>query len=206
MSHDLIFFIYGLRRKGDHLFHYVGKTVDPGGRLRCHLHDIKRSSSLPKSVWIKETMTNGDEIEMVILQECKLDDVDMAEKEWIDSLIRSGHPLKNVVGGVAKRLVRQSVDEDRSFDPLYKRTSLSGPLPKGPGRHARKRSVSFSSKTEGIIREAMALWPFLDRSSAISMMIWEWHRDEMWKSTDAVEGEILEIVKRLEEKSNDTDR
>jgi hypothetical protein len=90
-----ITYIYGLYEVGkEDEIRYIGKTYNPKERLRSHTKNFK--SNKDKSVWIKNIISNGSRIGMVILEECYENWSD-SEKNWINKYGLSN--LTNISSG-----------------------------------------------------------------------------------------------------------
>ena len=78
-------YIYGLTGD-DNVVRYVGKTIRPNIRKLEHIAESKSSKvNYYKNNWIKKILQNGENLRIVILEEC--DEFNWAEKEkqWIKS-------------------------------------------------------------------------------------------------------------------------
>lgn len=83
--------VYGLRASG--VFIYVGSTgQDP--RTRMHEHRSRARRGTKAGALYEQWRAMGiDAVEMVVLQQGG--DLEAGEAEWIERLLREGHPLTN---------------------------------------------------------------------------------------------------------------
>lgn len=93
-----MFYIYGLRLKGEREYRYVGSTVDMEKRLWAHFGDADR---LPDQAnpelrqWLRDNGRNG--VAMDMLQEVEEErDKRPTEQRWIIKLTKDGHRLFNI--------------------------------------------------------------------------------------------------------------
>jgi len=94
-NNNRITYIYGLYEVGkEDDIRYVGKTLNPKERLRCHIDRSK--SNKDKIEWIKSIKENGGQVKMKILEECS---VNWSEREsyWVDKY--NLDKLTNVLSG-----------------------------------------------------------------------------------------------------------
>lgn len=92
-------YIYGLREAGASKYRYVGLTTKtPEERLRKHLKEVRKGSTLHCHNWIRSV---GSRVEVRVLEECPqdLEYLKYSEKYWIMSLKEIGHDLTNMTGG-----------------------------------------------------------------------------------------------------------
>ena len=79
-----IAYIYGLRRSDDKKIRYVGKTINPKGRIYEHKYKaIKSNIPTHKQKWIRKALKNGQNIELIILKICPLDEFMKWEEYYI---------------------------------------------------------------------------------------------------------------------------
>lgn len=94
-------YIYGLRCPVDGGFRYVGKTTNTKTRLRVHLYDAKVGKyKHHTSNWIRSLQAEGMEPELVVLEECREETWQQAERDWIAKGKLLGWRLTNsTIGG-----------------------------------------------------------------------------------------------------------
>lgn len=91
-------YIYGLRRKGDTQFRYVGKANDPQARLAAHMTEAFRDHvRTHKNNWLRSV--GRKDVEYVVLEEVSSDQWKIRERYWIGHLRAEGHPLTNHLDG-----------------------------------------------------------------------------------------------------------
>lgn len=78
-------FIYGLSGN-DGVIRYVGQSYRPNIRKNDHISEAKRGVTSHKNNWIRKLLTNGENIEVHILDECNLDNWQEKEKYWISKI------------------------------------------------------------------------------------------------------------------------
>lgn len=91
-------FIYGLADPLSKKIHYVGKSDHPNKRLTQHLKDGK-SKRTKKARWIRSLTSRRLTPDLVILEEVATSKWADAERRWIRTLRKSGHPLTNQAPG-----------------------------------------------------------------------------------------------------------
>jgi predicted GIY-YIG superfamily endonuclease len=86
-----MFYVYGLRLKGDSEYRYIGCTSEPDVRLMAHLSYDNKGSD--KYTWLRE---NKDAVEMVTLATVEdRYDASVIEANQIAKHRRAGHRLFN---------------------------------------------------------------------------------------------------------------
>lgn len=93
--------IYGLRDPETGQIHYVGQcNGDPHNRYRKHIHlsQSGRERNIEKARWIGELLAKGKEPSLVILEQCKADQLNEREQWWIKHYLAQGFDLVNIVG------------------------------------------------------------------------------------------------------------
>lgn len=91
--------IYGVRRRSEFVYHYVGLTTKPVEiRLRQHVKVARSGRKTPFYDWLR--VHEGDDIVADVLDRVEgLEELGQAEIAWIESLRREGHPLLNLSQG-----------------------------------------------------------------------------------------------------------
>ncbi len=79
---------------------YIGKTNNPQRRLSEHICESKRRAgkAILKEAYIRNAITAGLKVEMVILEDVTKNEVDIAERFWIKNFQHLG--LTNVIDNV----------------------------------------------------------------------------------------------------------
>src|SRR5262249_3334923 len=114
---------------------YVGKTVNPRGRLKVHVHAARRGKSWRVSRWIRELLTEGimpqwDVLEIVQGNAAACE----RERYWIETFAASGARLVNLTAGgdgapgcqmpESHRKARREYMKKRWQDPEYRARTL----------------------------------------------------------------------------------
>lgn len=90
-------FIYGLH-DGSGVIRYVGMSRNPQRRLKQHVREAIRchNRNRHKEAWIRSALSNGREVQCVVLQQCGDNEWQEAERQWIS---RWHGTLTNVADG-----------------------------------------------------------------------------------------------------------
>lgn len=107
------YLIYGLRDPRDKRIRYVGKSSSGMRRPREHDREglLSREKNQAKRDWIREVHAAGMRCEIVVLQFCHRDELDVAERCWI-IIGRSAGTLTNLANGGGG--IRQASTETRA--------------------------------------------------------------------------------------------
>lgn len=93
--------IYGLYTNANDTIRYVGKTKRTlNYRLSCHLSGVKKNNfKRHKDNWIKKALKNGNQIKILLLEEC--DELNWKEREifWIKKLKNKNNLTNCTMGG-----------------------------------------------------------------------------------------------------------
>jgi hypothetical protein len=93
-------FVYALVDPRDGHFHYIGKTDDPQTRYKSHLRDARNDLySTAKASWINDLAHRGYRPLMIGLATLPVEQLQEAERQFIELLQTYGCPLTNVVHG-----------------------------------------------------------------------------------------------------------
>lgn len=80
------YYVYGLVDSSDlwNTIRYIGITKSPNRRIFDHIYDSWKERS-PKEKWIQQVHSEGGQIHMVILEQCKDRETALqSEKRWIE--------------------------------------------------------------------------------------------------------------------------
>lgn len=99
-------YIYGLFDPRDERVRYVGKSVNPQGRLDAHLSvSLRGGSDGPLALWIRELHKLNLRPELVLLEDAG-EEWEAAEEQWILRLRALGFTLLNIHSGGQRHGVR----------------------------------------------------------------------------------------------------
>jgi hypothetical protein len=79
--------IYALLDPRTNGIRYVGRTIDPPGRLRAH---VQAPSSAAMAAWVGSLAEDGLAPSMDVLETCEDADADVVETRWIRELAIAG--------------------------------------------------------------------------------------------------------------------
>ena len=120
-------YIYSLSDPNTGETRYVGKSVDPEGRLRLHIRDRKSSGTYCAS-WIKSLSNSGLFPKVNILEKCVGAEWQGKEIGWIARLRAAGCRLTNITAGgegIKKGFKNRAEVICRWVEAAYKRSPLS---------------------------------------------------------------------------------
>lgn len=90
-------YIYGLMEPGTGTIRYVGKTYNMIRRLKGHMESARSKSNTHRANWLRFL---GRVPDVCLLQVCRENEWQEAERFWIDTLRNTGHDLVNsTLGG-----------------------------------------------------------------------------------------------------------
>jgi hypothetical protein len=151
-------YIYGLSGN-DGTIRYVGKSYNPNKRLREHLlESTKNVGNKHKNNWIKNLIKNGEEINVIILEECDENNWVEREKFWIKKLtnlvniseggegcsgVRFKKPLNDIILWVKENLPH--IKTESQWREYVKSNILPDFIPKRPdSRYKNDGWISFN--------------------------------------------------------------
>lgn len=89
--------IYGLRRKDSEVFIYVGSAFDSQARFKSHLSHLRSISHCNLKLQIEADSFGIELLESVQLASVSVEHRFTVEYDIIESFIKEGHPLTNIV-------------------------------------------------------------------------------------------------------------
>jgi hypothetical protein len=95
-------FIYGLYSSDNKEIRYVGKANDPKDRLRKHLYECRKNNGgnkTHKCCWIRNVLSNNEEINYITLDECSIDEWKEMECKHMKLYENLTNTSKGGVGG-----------------------------------------------------------------------------------------------------------
>lgn len=93
MMKKYIYVLYDPRNIFD--LRYVGQTNNLKKRYREHISNKELKKDSYKNRWIKKILAEGIKPEILVIDDCKLEEADDLETFWIKNLRREGHNLTN---------------------------------------------------------------------------------------------------------------
>ena len=89
-------YIYGLVCPVSNRVRYIGKSVNPYGRLKTHINDAKHSNLTDKKgKWIKKLLSSNERPSLVILAEVLEEEYQSAECDFIELFSEYSEDLTN---------------------------------------------------------------------------------------------------------------
>jgi Zn-finger nucleic acid-binding protein len=115
-------YIYGLKEKGEELYRYIGKSVNPKKRFQSHKDYARNKPTTYTGCWIKSLLSEEKEVEMDILDECEGDSWINRETELIFLFRSAGALLTNHTNGGENPPNLGELDEERK-KTIYRKRS-----------------------------------------------------------------------------------
>lgn len=93
------YIIYGLCDPRTKEVRYVGKSCKGMDRPKEHFYSFQRKTKSPKNSWIINLLKQNITAEIIIIENCKKENLDEREIYWINSYRNMGHKLTNMTDG-----------------------------------------------------------------------------------------------------------
>lgn len=149
-------YIYTLSDPITNIVKYVGKSINPKDRLRCHIKDAKtkRRNNLSCN-WIKSLLNKGLEPKMDIIDET-YGEWEWLEIYWIEQFKVWGFKLKNITSGgdynpMSNPISRKKVsDKLKNIPKSQKHKDKISQTKIGVSIHTEEQKVKYSEMNSGI--------------------------------------------------------
>lgn len=181
-------YIYGLKNVGSNEFRYIGKTTRIKNRLKEHLNEKPKKFSYHKLNWIKESINNGIEIILEVIEITNEFEWQNREIFYISKYKKLGHKLTNLLDGgqnpnrfkytltyyEAKEIVKTfGVKTTTSWRQKAKNKEIPSDIPKRPDLYYKDNGWVSWSDWLGVEIVSNKNKQFLEYSVAKSIIVLE---------------------------------